>query len=68
MSPEMRQRTIDNKRTYADYWGYHLVAPSVEEVHKYAEGFPTAWAKLRVAEEALKAHDYILVVVRSHFV
>ena len=54
MSPEIRLRTIDNKRRYADYWGYTLWAPSVEEVVRYAQGFPTAWAKLTVAEEVLK--------------
>jgi hypothetical protein len=62
MSESMRERTIENKRQYADYWGYSVIAPSVEEVRRFAGGFPTAWAKLMVAKEALKTHEYVLMV------
>lgn len=62
MSASMRSRTIENKRKYADHWGYALVAPSVSEVHAAAGGFPTAWAKLSVARTALQTHAYVFVV------
>jgi len=62
MSAEMRARTIANKRAYAEYWNYSLVAPSVAEVRELAHGFPTAWAKLDVARRALESHAYVFVV------
>lgn len=62
MSASMRDRTIENKRQYADFWGYSLIAPNVEEVRGLAEGYPTAWAKLEVAKTALQTHDYVLMV------
>lgn len=62
MSESMRERSIENKRHYADYWGYSLIAPSVEEVRRFAGGFPTAWAKLMVVKQALLTHEYVLMV------
>lgn len=62
MSADMRARTIANKRAYAEYWNYSLVAPSVAEVRELAHGFPTAWAKLDVARRALESHAYVFVV------
>ena len=50
MSADMRARTIENKRKYAEHWGHTLLAPGPAEVQSLAEGFPTAWAKMRVAE------------------
>jgi hypothetical protein len=62
LSPEMRMRTIENKRVYAEHWNFALVAPSVEEVRDSAGGFPTAWAKLQVAKTALESYRYVFVV------
>jgi hypothetical protein len=62
MSAEMRVRTIANKRAFASLWNYSLFAPSVAEVRKLSGDFPTAWAKLEVAQLALRSHDYVFVV------
>jgi len=62
LSPEMRMRTIENKRVYAEHWNFALVAPSAEEVRDSAAGFPSAWAKLQVAKTALESYRYVFVV------
>ena len=38
------------------------VPTTCEQVRAYAGGFPTAWAKLRVAEQALKTYEYVLMI------
>ncbi len=63
LSPNMRRRTVSNKRKYAEYWGYALVAPGVGDVRKFAAGFPPAWAKLAVVREQLLLHDYVFLLV-----
>lgn len=60
----MTMNAVNNKRRYAEYWGYALVAPAGYQVQEYAAGFPIAWAKLAVVQEALLAHDFVFLLVR----
>ena len=62
ISPEMRKATIENKRRYAEFWHYALIAPSAAEINSMANGYPVAWTKLSVVQDALRRHEYAFVI------